>query len=208
MTVDANPPKASHVTASRSSWLQRRVLSGNRLHKWLILVLVAGVLGLYGWHAWRVHELRGAQELERSTMTTQVEGAVDAYTASSLRVTAMALGWAASQAMQREDLPAMNVHLERMVKEGPVKVIAVLGGDGLVRVSTNKKHEGMSGSAAFPDAPLTATELTVREHGAELTVVAPLDDALGAAVLVYDRLTLPDAQAATAPAAGQPTPTP
>jgi hypothetical protein len=193
MTVDANQNKASDVTAARPSWLRRRVLSGNRLHKWLILLLAVGGLGLYGWHLWSMRELHDALAKERVAMKTQVEGMVDAQTQSSLRLTAMALSWAASQAMQREELTAVDEHITRMVKEGPVKLIAVLDRDGLVRVSTNKKLEGQAGSAAFPAAPLAAKEPTVVPNGAELVVVAPLDYALGSAVLVYERPTLPGA---------------
>jgi hypothetical protein len=206
MTVDVNQNEASNVTAARPSWVKRRIFSGNRLHKWLILLLAAGCLGLYGWSWWSMKELRDALEKESAARQSQVQSMVDAQTRSSLRLTAMALGWAASQAMQRQELTTVDEHITRMVKEGPVKVVAVLDRDGLVRVSTNKKHQDQAGSVAFPDAPLTAKELTVVEHGAELLVVAPLDYALGTAVLVYDRPTLPGAPAPAAgqPAAGQP----
>jgi hypothetical protein len=202
MTVDANQNKASDVTAARPSWLRRRILNGNRLHKWLILLLAAGGLGLYGWHMWSMDQLRDALGKERTAMATQVEGMVDAQTQTSLRLTAMALSWAASQAMQRQELTLVDEHITRMVKEGPVKVIAVLDRDGLVRVSTNKKHQDQPGSAAFPGASLTAKEPAVVERGTELLVVAPLDYALGTVVLVYDRPTLPGAP----PAAAQPAP--
>ncbi|HWN70780.1 MAG TPA: hypothetical protein VNM90_24230 [Haliangium sp.] len=209
MTVDANQNKASDVSAARSSWLQRRVLSGNRLHKWLILLLVAGGLGLYGWHWWSMNQLRDGLAKESAARHTQVQSLIDAQTQSSLRLTAMALSWAASQAMQREELTAMDEHITRMVKVGPVKLIAVLDRDGLVRVSTNKKLEGTPGATALPGAPLTAKEPTVVERGDELVMVAPLDYALGTAVLIYDRPTLPGAPPATPPAtAGQPAPAP
>jgi hypothetical protein len=206
MTVDANPNNASGVPAARPSWVKRRILSGNRLHKWLILLLAAGGLGLYGWHMWSMNELRDALAKERAAMQTQVEGTLGAQAQTSLRLTAMALSWAASQAMQREELSAVDEHITRMVKEGPVKLIAVLDRDGLVRVSTNKKLEGTPGSTTLPGAPLAATEPTVVERGAELMVVAPLDYALGAAVLVYDKPALPGAQPPAAPA--QPAPAP
>jgi hypothetical protein len=206
MTVDVNQNKASDVTAARPSWLRRRILSGNRLHKWLILLLAAGCLGLYGWQWWSMNQLREALAKESAARHTQVQGMLDSQTRSSLRLTAMALSWAASQSMQREELTAVDEHITRMVKEGPVRLVAVLDRDGLVRVSTNKKLEGTPGSTALPGAPLTAKEPTVVEHGADLVVVAPLDYALGTAVLVYDRPTLPGAPppAAGQPATGQP----
>jgi hypothetical protein len=206
MTVDVNQSNASNVTAARPSWFQRRILSGNRLHKWLILLLAAGGLGLYGWQWWSMSELRDALAKESAARQTQVQSMIDAQTQSSLRLTAMALGWAASQAMQREELTAVDEHITRMVKEGPVKLVAVLDRDGLVRVSTNKKLEGTPGSTALPGAPLTAKEPTVIERGAELLVVAPLDYALGTAVLVYDRPTLPGAPTPAAAQPAQPAP--
>ena len=213
MTVDVNPNKASDVTAARPSWVKRRILSGNRLHKWLILLLAAGGLGLYGWHWWSMGQLRDALEKESAARQIQVQGMIDTQTRSSLRLTAMALGWAASQAMQREELTAVDEHITRMVKVGPVKLVAVIDRDGVVRVSTNKKLEGTPGSTALPGAPLTAKEPTVVERGAELVMVAPLDYALGTAVLIYDRPMLPGAPpavpASAPPApAGQPAPAP
>lgn len=202
--TDATQNKASDVTAARPSWLQRRVLSGNRLHKWLILLLALGGLGLYGWHMWSTRELHDAFARERAALKTQVDDMIGVQTQSSLRLTAMALSWAASQAMQREEYTAVDEHITRMVKEGPVKLVAVIDRNGMVRVSTNKKLEGQTGTAAFATAPLTAKEPTVAEQGAELVVVAPLDYALGTAVLVYDRPGVPGATPA-APAA-QPAP--
>lgn len=209
MTVDAKPNETSNVTSARPSWLRRRVLDGNRLHKWLILILAAGALGVYGWHLWSAKQLRDTLAAERAAMTAQVESLAMAQTRSSLRLTAMALSWGASQAMQRNELTTVDEHITRMVKVGPVKEVAVLDADGLVRVSTNKKHQDQPGSAAFPGVSLAATEPTVTERDAELLVVAPLDYALGTAVLVYDRPALPDARPATpATGAGQPAPAP
>jgi hypothetical protein len=207
MTSDANspnPPTQKSVSGTaKPSWLQRRILSGNRLHKWLIVLLAAGCLGLYVWHMVSTSQLRDTLAEERAALKTQAEGMVGAQTQASLRVTGLAMSWAATQSMQREELSLIDTHITRMVKEGPVKLIAVLDGTGQVRVSTNKKLEGRPGSAEFPGAPLTATELTVVEHGGGLLVVAPLEYALGTVVMVYDKPVLPTAPPA-APATTPP----
>lgn len=210
MTIEANEKTASAPTTARPSWFQRKVLTGNRLHKWLIVLLAAGCAGLYGWHLWTVHELSGQLDQERTAMKSQIEGAIQKQMESSLRVTGMGLGWAATQAMQGDNLDGIDKHITRMVKEGPVSLIAVIDRDGVVRVATNKKLEGQTASAELPGVPLTATELTVVERGAELVLVAPLDYGLGSVVLVYDWPDLVGAPAAGAarPAAQTPATTP
>ena len=186
MTTETNEKTASAPTTARPSWFQRKVLTGNRLHKWLIVLLAVGCAGMYGWHLWRTHELRGQLDQERTAMKNKVEGAIQDQMEASLRVTGMGLSWAATQAMQRDDLTGIDTHITRMVKEGPVTLIAVVDREGVVRVATNKKLEGQPASAGFPGVSLTVTELTVTERGAELVLVAPLEYGLGSAVLVYD----------------------
>ncbi len=186
MTTETNQKTASAPTSARPSWFQRRILTGNRLHKWLIVLLAAGCAGLYGWHLWTTHEMRGQLDQEQTAMKNKIEGAIQVQMETSLRVTGLGLSWAATQAMQRDDLTGIDAHITRMVKEGPVTLIAVVDREGVVRVATNKKLEGQAASTALPGAPLAAAELTVVEQGAELLLVAPLEYGLGRVVLVYD----------------------
>lgn len=191
---------ASATPAVKESWMRRRILNGNRLHKWLIVVLALGCVGLYGFHVVATHQLEEEIAAERATLATQANLAVEDQMQASLRVAGLGLSWAATQAMQREDLTSIDAHTARMVKEGPVTLIAVLDSDGVVRVATNKKLEGKAGATAFAGAPLTATDLTVWESGAEMTVVAPLEFTLGTAVLVYDRPSIDRAALGLPPA--------
>lgn len=184
--TEANEKTASAPTTARPSWFRRKVLTGNRLHKWLIVLLAGGCAGLYGWHLWRMNELSGQRDQDRLALKSQVEDAIQRQMEVSLRITGMGLSWAATQAMQGSNLDGINTHITRMVKEGPVKLVAVVDREGVVRVATNKKLEGQPASAEFPGVPLAATELTVIERGAELVLVAPLEYGLGSAVLVYD----------------------
>lgn len=206
--TEVNEKTASAPTTARSSWLQRKLLTGNRLHKWLIVLLAAGCAGLYGWHLWRMNELSGQRDQERAAMENKLKDAIQRQMEVSLRITGMGLSWAATQAMQGSNLDSINTHITHMVKEGPVKLVAVVDREGVVRVATNKKLEGQAASAGFPGVPLTATELTVVERGAELVLVAPLEYGLGSAVLVYDWPDLVGEPAAgtAGPAAGTVTP--
>lgn len=208
MTTEANQKTASTPATIRPSWFQRRVLTGNRLHKWLIVLLAAGCAGLYGWHLWSEHELRGQLDQSRAAMQQRIEGAIQTQMETSLRITGMGLSWAATQAMQRDDLGGIDTHITRMVKEGPVKLVAVVDRESVVRVATNKKLEGQPASTALPGAPLAATELTVVEHGAELLLVAPLEYGLGRVVLVYDWPDLMSQPAAVGITPAAPTGTP
>lgn len=201
MTSDSNQKTGSTADPARASWFQRRVLAGNRLHRWLIVILAVGCAGLYVWRMVTVHQLRSALDTERAALQAQVQGEVTAQMRAALRVTGWSLRWAASQAMDRDDTSGIDAQITRMVKEGPVELIAVLDGDGAIRVATNKKLEGTMGSVAFPGVSLAATDVTVAEHEEGLVVVAPLERSLGTAVLFYDEPALAKVEApAEAPA--------
>ncbi|WP_428268276.1 hypothetical protein [Haliangium sp.] len=190
MTTDSNETAEKgrrKAGIGRSSWVRRQLIDGNRLHRWLIGLLAVGWLATLGWHLVRASQIQAAVDEERSALQEEVLGP---SIRASLRVTGLALGWAASESMARGDIDAIEERITRMVKEGPVLHIGVIDAEGLVRVATNKKLEGKPAAVAFPGIPLDVTELEIMDAdpGGVINVVIPLvpeHERLGLAVMSY-----------------------
>ncbi len=179
----------------RTPWLRRRVLDGNRLHKWLVAILAIALVGTWGFHLYTVQRLSGQVAEERQRLYDEVLGE---EARSAVEAIGVALGWGAAEALGRDDMATIDATITRLVKVGPVLQVAVLDADSVVRVATNKKLEGVAGARAFPGLPLAAAKLTVFGGATDdgpLVVVAPLYPAgerdpsarVGVAVLSYAR---------------------
>ncbi len=175
---------------SGHSWLRRRFIDGNGVHKILIVMLALGCAGLYGWQVWQAYEAEQARDGELATMRAALQSEFDGKAASSLRLTGSALGWAAATDLARDNLAAIDRELTRLVKEEGVTRLAVIDGNGVVRVCTNKKLEGQTATEAFPGVAFDVDEIATVSADDERLLVVPLmyDNArVGTAVLAMSR---------------------
>jgi hypothetical protein len=205
----SNPGDGGPGAAPARPGLRARILHGNRLHKVLIVILAVGLLSLYVWHLVTTSQVRSQLEAHMAASEERYTRSLTDQAATSLRLTGHALGWAAASDLGEANLGAIDGHITRMVRVGPVTVIAVADQEGTVRVSTNKKLEGQRAAAVFPGLPLEAEDVGVVDRDGEMVLVAPMienGNRLGVAVLVYDRSGRGAARDATAGAEEAPAP--
>jgi hypothetical protein len=168
---------------SRPATLMSR-LTETRLPLWVSLALLLLWALTFGWQQVSLYraEARLAQEREkmtsqfeadRSALFSQVRTRVEAGSDESRRQFGMALAWAVRGELIRNNLDQVDQFFNEIVKLPNTERVLLVGSDGKVQVSTDRRHLGTEAAMLVAPEALLLPQVTLRagEDGTRLLVI-------------------------------------
>ncbi|MGZ5243184.1 MAG: hypothetical protein ACXWDO_04785 [Bacteroidia bacterium] len=115
---------------------------------------------------------------------------VSERTNTLLRLTTIPFLWAIRSELQRENYQEIEQYLHQFVREKGVTHVALIGTDNVIRLSSDKKHEGRPYEEIFKEdiKGLDAMVIHEKDNGQKL-ILAPvtgINDRLGTVAIAYD----------------------
>lgn len=186
----SQPPRATPLSR----------LTQTRLPLWISLALLLLWLITLGWHSVTLSRAEARVEKERAALTAQfdadrsallgdVRSRVVAENDEVRRQFGMALAWAVRGEMIRSNLDQVDQFFGEIVKLPNTERVLLVGGDGTVQVSTDRRHLGAAATTLVAPDALLLPQVTVRSEadGTRLLVipVMGLNSRLGTVVVSY-----------------------
>ena len=152
----------------------------------LAVALLVLMLIIYGTMSKKVNEARRlSEEAKRAADET-----VSSRTNSLLRLSTIPFLWAVRSELQRENYQEIEQYLHQYVREKGITQVALVGMDNMIRLASDKKHEGRLYTEIYKEeiAGLDKMVIHEKENGEKL-ILAPvtgINDRLGTVVIAYD----------------------
>ncbi len=169
-----------------------------KLPIWYGLVFLALIIIIFAWKQIAVSklesELANKLENERATITQQaLEHADKEYNKEEERF-GLVLSWAVRGELIRNNLDQISQYLNEIVKLKDTEKVVLIGDDGQLLISTDKRLEEAAGSELYPAEVLNQQRITVKSNvnGKKLLVVPVmgLNTRLGTIVVSYNQAVL------------------
>lgn len=170
------------IPGSQPTLLSR--LTQTRLPLWVSLALLVLWLITLGWYSVTLSRAEARLETERTAMTAQfdadrsallddVRGRIVAENDEARRQFGMALAWAVRGEMIRSNLDQVDQFFGEIVKLPNTERVLLVGSDGTVQVSTDRRHLGVQAATLVAPEALLLPEVTVRSEadGTRLLVI-------------------------------------
>ncbi len=142
---------------------------------YIIVVVVAAMVGIYLWKIISEHNLRRNMENQRIVLTERAQLIMEAKTNDLLNLMTVPFVWAVRREMIRENYDQINEYLTQFVKNREIKKIIVVDTNGIIVVATDKKQEGKSFSAYYQQEYLKHTEINkANDSEGNIQIVAPI----------------------------------
>lgn len=123
----------------------------------LFIVVIALTIGL-GYQSVRLIQVTNAKEKERILIQENVREVLLAKSKESLMLTMKPLVWAIRAEMIRENMDQTNQYVNELVKVRNFNLVMVVGNDGVIEASSDKKLEGTPFADKFNRSYLTKNE--------------------------------------------------
>ncbi len=194
--VDSDP--ASPPPASGPDW-KRRLLE-TQVPLWLALALGLALLLTFAWKQVAVGAAERRLESERAALTEQLarektELVARAETTLASRDEIMQvyagtlLAWAVRGELIRNNLDQIDQFFNELIRNERVRGVFLAGADGVVRLASDRKLQGVAFADHFPAALLAEPAVVVRpDEAGQRRLVIPiqgLNERLATVVLVY-----------------------
>jgi hypothetical protein len=191
-TSDVEDSRKPPVRSPRSalSRFSRWIIHNNPLHAAVVIALVVALVMLTTTFGARLQEIEIRHARGSDAIAARAADALDRETASSLRLTALPLGWALRGALLQNQLADAETYLRRMIQEPQVTRAMLLDPKGTVWLAPDGTGVGQPATALLADARLDAPEPTLLRRPAETLVVVPImgfDRRLGTLIFGYRR---------------------
>jgi len=155
--------------------------SKNKFYLYVIGILVLLLLVMWVWknvavgRAGKQFEKERAElAIQREQMEQNMRAEMRERTKKILRLMGIPLGWAVRTEAVAEDYDQIEEYAAWLVKEPQVQRVVMIGPEGNVRISTDRKLQGEPASGVFGDLP-QASEITLRENGSgDLDLMVPI----------------------------------
>ncbi len=176
-------------------------LAKNRSPTWLALLLLILLALTFVWKQLAVGAAENRLEEERQTLTQQFEAdkaavlsqarqALAQNSEQAHRLLGQSLSWAVRGELIRNNLDQIDQYFQELVKTERIRLIVLVGGDGNILLSTDKKLQGSALAEVLPGNLLDATQVAIQPapEANEKFLVIPvmgLNTRLGTAILRY-----------------------
>jgi len=179
MTEPTNTPVSQPKAATLTSRLMKA-----QLPLWIGLVLLLLWLITLGWNSASLSRAQAQLEKDRAAITAQAEADRSALLGQvrsrmtgeadeAQRQFGMALAWAVRGEMIRNNLDQIDQFLGEIVRLPNTERVLLVGSDGKVQVSTDRRHLGAEAATLVTPEVLLLPEVTLRSEtdGSKLLVV-------------------------------------
>jgi hypothetical protein len=168
----------------------RWIAHNNPLHAAVVAALVVALVMLVTTYGARLQEIELRHARGKAAIAEHAAHTLERETVSSLRLTALPLGWALRSALLQNQLADAEAYLRRMILEPQVTRALLLDPKGNVWLASDGKQVGQAAATVVPEAPLDGPEPALVQRRTEILVVVPImgfDRRLGTLVFGYER---------------------
>ncbi len=156
----------------------------------MLIVLAVGLLVLmliiYGTMSKKVTESKRLSD----EAIKKADDSIRERTNNLLRLSTIPFLWAVRSELQRENYLELEQYLHQFVREKGVTQVALIGTDNVIRLASDKKHEGRPYNEIFKEdiSGLDNMVIHEKENGQKL-IIAPvtgINDRLATVAIAYD----------------------
>lgn len=143
---------------------------------------------------WFINENNLKKERENyqtqlTQITSQSQQMISENNERLLRLTMKPFAWAVRTEMMNENYEQVNVYVTEFVKEPNVESVSVIGPEGIILVSSNKKMEGSAANNFYPEFKMNNSSTDLSNSGGTIQISSPvmgLDTKLGTLIIRYN----------------------
>lgn len=144
----------------------------------LVILLVTGILALFGWYFFttrsKINNLENEISYLKTEFRTEMRQTLIAQDSFYWRLVMEPFGWAIRNELLNGNIEKINQYLAHFVKEPKVKQILIMDKEGIIIASTDKKLEEQAFATVYPTYTLDLEYLNIMEIEGEFYIFQPV----------------------------------
>jgi len=158
----------------------------------LVVLLIAGILALFGWYFFttrsKINNLENKLSYLKTELRSEMRQTLISQDSFYWRLIMEPFGWAIRNELLNGNIEKINQYLAQFVKEPKLKQILIMDKEGIIIAATDKKLEEQAFTTVYPTYTLDLEYLNIMEIGGELYIFQPLmgfNERLGTVFVIY-----------------------
>lgn len=158
----------------------------------LVVLLIAGILTLFGWYFFttrtKINNLEDELSYLKTELKTDVRQTLIAQDSFYWRMIMEPFGWAIRNELLNGNVEKINQYLAQFVKEPKVGQALIMDKEGIIIAATDKKLEEQAFATVYPTYTLELESINIMEIEDELYIFQPImgfNEKLGTIFIIF-----------------------